>query len=557
MIEDENLTIFAKAEALKEAGNGHFQKGEFRLAIRDYTEAIDTCEDHVPPATPDDSTVAASEEEASDDIGSKKTESSEDVVAQAAETLDRISKEEDKKVAASSKRRKAETESVVCKNLHIYYSNRAFAQLKLENFGSAIADATEAISLKPDFAKAYYRRGVSKYAMTKYREALKDFKILCKLNPTDRDARAKLKDCEKVIQEERFALAIRGELSKPVSETIVTDDIYVDSSYTGPVYNRGDKVDAAWVTSLLEYQKAQKNIHVRYAFNMVLDVLEILKAYTTVQPITVPETGEFTVCGDVHGQYYDLLNIWTINGNPSETNPYLFNGDFVDRGSFSIEVMFALFAWKLCYPEHLFMSRGNHETKNMNKLYGFEGEATKKYNENMYRLFCEAFCYMPLAHTLNEKVFVVHGGLFSKDDVKISDLVATDRIREPPEEGFMTEMLWSDPQPEKGRAPSKRGVGVAFGPDVTNNFLKTNNLSMVVRSHEMKEEGYEVEHDGKCVTVFSAPNYCDQMGNKGAFIRFDGKTMTPKYQSFSSVPHPNVRAMEYANPMLGQFMMGR
>lgn len=379
MIETENLAIFAKAESLKEEGNRHFQKGEFRLAIRDYTEAIDTCEDHVPPATPDDSTVA-SEEETSDDLaGSKKTaETPEDVVAQAAETLDRISKEEDKKVAASSKRRKAETESDVCKNLHIYYSNRAFCQLKLENFGSAIVDATEAISLKNDFAKAYYRRGCSKYAMTKYREALKDFKILCKLTPTDRDARAKLKDCEKVIQEERFALAIRGELSKPVSEVIVTDDIHVDASYDGPVYNRGDKVDAAWVTSLLEYQRQQKNIHVRYAFNMVLDVLEILKNYSTVQPISVPETGEFTVCGDVHGQYYDLLNIWSINGNPSETNPYLFNGDFVDRGSFSIEVMFALFAWKLCYPEHLYMSRGNHETKNMNKLYGFEGEATKK-----------------------------------------------------------------------------------------------------------------------------------------------------------------------------------
>jgi len=76
-------------------------------------------------------------------------------------------------------------------------------------------------------------------------------------------------------------------------------------------------------------------------------------------------------------------------------------------------------------------------------------------------------------------------------------------------------MLWSDPQWPRGRSPSKRGVGVGFGPDVTNNFLETNNLSMVIRSHEMKDEGFEVEHDGKLITIFSAPNYCDQMGNKG------------------------------------------
>ena len=95
---------------------------------------------------------------------------------------------------------------------------------------------------------------------------------------------------------------------------------------------------------------------------------------------------------------------------------------------------------------------------------------------------------------------------------------------------------------------------MAFGQDVTENFLKTNDLKMVVRSHEMKEEGYEIEHGGKCVTIFSAPNYCDQMGNKGAFIRFDGKTLTPKYRSFTAVPHPAVRPMQYANPMLGQLM---
>merc|ERR1719230_549755 len=269
-------------------------------------------------------------------------------------------------------------------------------------------------------------------------------------------------------------------------------------------------------------------------------MIALLRTHHALQDVEVPESGEITVCGDVHGQYYDLLNIWSKNGLPSEDNPYLFNGDFVDRGSFSIEVILILFSWKLCYPRHMNLSRGNHETRNMNKLYGFEGEVTKKYDEDLYSLFCEAFCLLPLAHVLQGKIFCTHGGLFSRDGVKLDDIRAIDRDCEPPDEGLMTEMLWSDPQPGLGRVPSKRGVGVAFGRDVTENFLKTNNLKLVIRSHEMKEDGYTVEHGGQLITVFSAPNYCDQMGNKGAFIRLNGKALEPKFTSFSAVPHPPV-----------------
>merc|ERR1711870_134076 len=137
------------------------------------------------------------------------------------------------------------------------------------------------------------------------------------------------------------------------------------------------------------------------------------------------------------------------------------------------------------------------------------------------------------------------------DGVTLNDIGAIDREGEPEDEGLMVEMLWSDPYPGQGRAPSKRGVGIAFGEDVTSDFLQTNGLDLVIRSHEMCEEGYSVEHGGKLVTVFSAPNYCDQMGNKGAFIRLSGETLTPKFTSFSSVPHSSVKAMQYANPMLG------
>jgi len=101
----------------------------------------------------------------------------------------------------------------------------------------------------------------------------------------------------------------------------------------------------------------------------------------------------------------------------------------------------------------------------------------------------------------------MHGGLFSRDDVTLQEIREIDRNRQPPDEGLMCELLWSDPQPQMGRAPSKRGVGVQFGPDVTQNFLRINSLDYIVRSHEVKNDGYEVGHDGKCITVFSAPNY--------------------------------------------------
>lgn len=206
-----------------------------------------------------------------------------------------------------------------------------------------------------------------------------------------------------------------------------------------------------------------------------------------------------------------MLNIFALNGEPSSDRPYLFNGDFVDRGSFSVEVILTLFAYKLVHPTGVNLTRGNHETKNMNKMYGFEGEVKHKLDNDINRLFSQCFCQLPLCALIEDKVFVVHGGLASENDVTIADINKLNRVREPPESGLMCDLMWSDPQAPVGRAPSKRGIGLSFGPDVTDNFLQTNELQMVVRSHEVRDEGYEWEHSNKLVTIFSAPNYCDQV----------------------------------------------
>ena len=225
----------------------------------------------------------------------------------------------------------------------------------------------------------------------------------------------------------------------------------------------------------------------------------------------------------------------------------MFNGDFVDRGSFSVECIFTLFAFKLLYPNHFFLARGNHESINMNQMYGFEGEVKSKYTQQMFNLFTEIFNHLPLSHCINSKVLVMHGGLFSKDDVTLDDIRKIDRNRQPPEDGLMCDLMWSDPQYANGRSESKRGVGIQFGPDITKAFLAKNQLDYIVRSHEVKADGYEVMHDGKCITVFSAPNYCDSCGNKGALINLKGNDLTPKLVTYEAVPHPNVKPMAYAN----------
>ncbi|KAG9153906.1 hypothetical protein Leryth_006014 [Lithospermum erythrorhizon] len=387
--------------------------------------------------------------------------------------------------------------------------------------------------------------------MANFKDALKDFQLVKKISPNDPDAAKKLKECEKAVMKLKFEEAISAPDSqkRSIAETIDYHTYEVDSQYSGARID-GDVVTLDFVKKMMEDFKNQKSLHKRYAFQILLQTREMLRAMSSLVGINVPDGKHFTVCGDVHGQFYDLLNIFELNGLPSEDNPYLFNGDFVDRGSFSLEVILTLFAFKCMSPTAIYLSRGNHESKSMNKIYGFEGEVRSKLNETSVELFADVFCCLPLAHVINRKIFVVHGGLFSVDGVKLSDIYQIDRFREPPEEGLMCELLWSDPQFLPGRGASKRGVGVSFGGDVTKKFLQENDLDLVVRSHEVKDEGYEIAHDGKLITVFSAPNYCDQMGNKGAFIRFEAPNLKPDIVTFSAVPHPDVKPMAYASNFL-------
>jgi serine/threonine-protein phosphatase 5 len=436
----------------------------------------------------------------------------------------------------------------------VYLANRAFTNIKIESYGYALEDSKKAIERDPQYVKGFYRLGSAYLSLSKLDQAKDAFLQASRLmKGKDEDIEAKLKSVKKMIFEREFAKSIMHDEPGGHLNTNWQDEA-AGADYTGPrMETLEEEITPQWCEALMEHYKGQKKLHKRYLMMLLMRARKIFEQEESLVEFQFPDDVEMTVCGDTHGQFYDLLNIFKINGNPAEQTPYLFNGDFVDRGSFSVEVMVTLIAWKVCNPKAMHLTRGNHETFNMNKIYGFEGEVVAKYDSNIFKIFSDLFCTLPLVYILNKKVQVNHGGLFSKDGVKLSDIKAIDRIREPPDEGLMTDILWSDPVKMNGRHPSKRGVSIGFGPDIAKKYLDDNGLDMLIRSHEMKPEGYEEEADGRVVTIFSAPNYCDQMGNKGALIRFLGKDMKPKYTQFSAVEHPKIPPMAYSRNFLNMF----
>lgn len=459
------------------------------------------------------------------------------------------------------------------KELSAWLCNRALCHLKTESFGVAAMDARKAIELDPTNPKAYYRLGSSHVALGKYRDGMKVFEAVTKMLPRDKDAKQKFEHCQKEVRRIAFEAAIATEHSLLPSEKFDPSKLEVDSQYKGPRWDstpEGPNFADEWrslatdnavggiteefVTQAVELMKSQGRLPKKYVVKLLLCAKTFLKPLPSLVPISVPTGQHITVCGDVHGQFYDLLNVFDLaGGRPTRERPYLFNGDFVDRGSFSVEVILTLLLYKCLDPQSIHLLRGNHETKNMNKIYGFEGEVKSKYDMQVNDLFTEVFRYLPLCATINSKVIVMHGGLFQRDGVTLDEIAKISRFSEPPESGLFSDILWSDPQPFEGRSPSKRGVGQSFGPDVTRRFLKDNGLDLLVRSHEVRDEGFLVEHDGMLITVFSAPNYCDQLGNKGAYIRFVGGdengTSIKEYKchSYSHVPHPHVPPMAFAD----------
>ncbi len=292
---------------------------------------------------------------------------------------------------------------------------------------------------------------------------------------------------------------------------------------------------------------------------------EILQEESNVQQVAAP----VTVCGDIHGQFYDLVELFRIGGDCPQTN-YLLMGDYVDRGYYSLETVTLLIALKVRYRNRITILRGNHESRQITQVYGFYDECLRKYgNANVWKHFTDTFDYLPMTAVVADRIFCLHGGLSPSIDT-LDHARDLDRVQEVPHEGPMCDLVWSDPddryvlfisnlwiilQPpitigvvvanviltfmscvlfwggscctfciktyRCGWGISPRGAGYTFGQDITEQFTHINGLHFISRAHQLVMEGYQWQHNRQVVTVFSAPNYCYRCGNQAAIMEVD------------------------------------
>ncbi|KAJ5322579.1 Serine/threonine-specific protein phosphatase/bis(5-nucleosyl)-tetraphosphatase [Penicillium brevicompactum] len=271
---------------------------------------------------------------------------------------------------------------------------------------------------------------------------------------------------------------------------------------------------------------------------------EVLRSEPNLLEMDAP----ITVCGDVHGQYYDLMKLFEVGGDPSETR-YLFLGDYVDRGYFSIECVLYLWALKIWYPNSLWLLRGNHECRHLTDYFTFKLECKHKYSEKIYEACLESFCSLPLAAVMNKQFLCIHGGL-SPELHTLEDIKAIDRFREPPTHGLMCDILWADPLEEFGQEKtgdffihnSVRGCSYFFSYPAACAFLEKNNLLSIIRAHEAQDAGYRMYRKTRTtgfpsvMTIFSAPNYLDVYNNKAAVLKYENNVMN--IRQFNCTPHP-------------------
>ncbi|CAK7216341.1 3',5'-cyclic-nucleotide phosphodiesterase (PDEase) (3':5'-CNP) [Sporothrix bragantina] len=271
---------------------------------------------------------------------------------------------------------------------------------------------------------------------------------------------------------------------------------------------------------------------------------ELLRAEPNLLEMDAP----ITVCGDVHGQYYDLMKLFEVGGDPAETR-YLFLGDYVDRGYFSIECVLYLWSLKIHYPKTLWLLRGNHECRHLTDYFTFKLECRHKYSETIYDACMESFCSLPLAAVMNKQFLCIHGGL-SPELHTLDDLKKIDRFREPPTQGLMCDILWADPLEDFGQEKTSdyflhnhvRGCSYFFSYQAACAFLEKNNLLSIIRAHEAQDAGYRMYRKTRTtgfpsvMTIFSAPNYLDVYNNKAAVLKYENNVMN--IRQFNCTPHP-------------------
>jgi serine/threonine-protein phosphatase 2B catalytic subunit len=320
------------------------------------------------------------------------------------------------------------------------------------------------------------------------------------------------------------------------------------------------KPDIAFLKNHFYREGRLKEEHALYIIDKAT---QLLRAEPNVLSVEAP----VTVCGDIHGQYFDLMKLFEIGGKPSNTR-YLFLGDYVDRGYFSIECVLYLWALKIWYPDSFFLLRGNHECRHLTDYFTFKLECKHKYSERVYEACIQSFCALPLAAIMNKQFLCIHGGL-SPELHTLDDIRKLDRFREPPTSGLMCDLLWSDPIEDFGqeRGPENfvhnhvRGCSYFYTYKAVCEFLERNRLLSIIRAHEAQDAGYRMYRKSRktgfpsVMTLFSAPNYLDVYNNKAAMVKYEANMFS--IRQFNNMPHPYwlpnfMDAFSWSLPFVGE-----
>ncbi|VDL77273.1 unnamed protein product [Nippostrongylus brasiliensis] len=252
--------------------------------------------------------------------------------------------------------------------------------------------------------------------------------------------------------------------------------------------------------------------------DMIREASELCAQIVLEQDTMIEIEAPVNVCGDIHGQYPDLLRIFNRCGYPPDCS-YLFLGDYVDRGRQQLETITLLISYKILYSECFFILRGNHECKIINRVYGFYDECKRRYSVKLYYTFQDLFDSLPLCALVSGRILGMHGGISPKL-TSWSLMDQTTRPLDPEDNPMAMDLLWSDPdQYTTGWARNSRGVSYVFGADVVKKFCRDMDIDLIARAHQVVQDGYEFFADRKLVTIFSAPKYCGEFDNNAAVMK--------------------------------------
>ncbi|CAP20911.1 Protein CBG24259 [Caenorhabditis briggsae] len=311
-----------------------------------------------------------------------------------------------------------------------------------------------------------------------------------------------------------------AQLAEP-SSAVSDNDVLLDESkrkemFDGKTDESNKKFVEEFIRVLLSCRGVSKNVK-------TMDILRLAHTCKRIfesQARLIEIDGPVRICGDLHAQFPDLIRLFAQGGFPPDSN-YLFLGDYVDRGAYNLEVLLLCLSYKARYPNNFIMLRGNHEQAHINSQFGFKEEIFTRKGEFapvIYAEITKMMDVMPIVGLIGGRILCMHGGL-SKHLKSLEDLRNLKCPFNLEEECLENDLMWSDPGSVKGWEPNTRGASFTFGEDVVHEYCKMLDIDLIVRGHQVVQDGYEFFANKKLVTVFSAPHYSGTFTNSAAVCK--------------------------------------